>query len=117
VRARDQIAELLPQGQRTVGHVVRTVATDSGEEAGFLWYAIRPGQLFIYDVHLGESFRGQGLGSAVMRAVEEEARRYGADEIKLSVFAHNTGAIRLYERLGYVATREGAAGMQMTKRL
>lgn len=45
---------------------------------------------------------GQGVGTALIRAAEETARRAGAPAIGLAVGADNPGARALYERLGYV---------------
>lgn len=49
--------------------------------------------------------RGSGLGRRLMQAAIEAARRQGMERIELEVFASNTRAIALYERLGFV--REG----------
>lgn len=49
--------------------------------------------------------RGTGLGRRLMEAAIEAARRRGMERIELEVFASNTRAIALYERLGFV--REG----------
>jgi RimJ/RimL family protein N-acetyltransferase len=49
--------------------------------------------------------RGTGLGRRLMQAAIEAARRQGMERIELEVFASNTRAIALYERLGFV--REG----------
>ena len=57
------------------------------------------------EVHLGISVasaaRGQGVGTALMNAGEAWARAYGAERMDLGLDAANTGALRLYERLGY----------------
>jgi RimJ/RimL family protein N-acetyltransferase len=49
--------------------------------------------------------RGAGLGRRLMEAGIEAARRLGMERIELEVFASNTRAIALYERVGFV--REG----------
>lgn len=119
--ARNQIAALLPDGHRTPSHYFHTVVDDSGNSVGILWFAERPERetpdVFIYDIVIDEAQRGRGLGSAAMRALEEEATRIGVKAISLHVFATNEGAIRLYERLGYESTRSADSGLQMTRRL
>ena len=118
-RAHEQIGQLLPEGRHTPGQFLRKFVAASGERVGILWFATRfdrtPPQLFIYDIEVEAEHRGKGLGSASMSLLEEEAARLGAEEIALHVFTHNEGAIRLYERLGFVSTRQGSGGMQMTK--
>ena len=46
--------------------------------------------------------RGRGLGRRLAEATIEAARARGVERIELEVFAHNTRAIRLYEKLGFV---------------
>ncbi|MEW9797782.1 GNAT family N-acetyltransferase [Alteromonas sp. CYL-A6] len=46
-------------------------------------------------------FRGQGVASAVLDALADQARNMGLDELRLDVFADNDTAIRTYERAGY----------------
>ena len=46
-------------------------------------------------------WRGRGVGSALMRAAEDWARAQGAERMVLDLDANNTGAQRLYKRLGY----------------
>jgi aminoglycoside 6'-N-acetyltransferase len=57
------------------------------------------------EVHLGISVapeaRGGGVGSALMLAGEIWARAHGAERMGLGLDAANTGALRLYVRLGY----------------
>ena len=47
---------------------------------------------------------GKGIGSALMRWADQEAIAAGCDFITLQVVGANEGAIRLYERKGYVHT-------------
>jgi RimJ/RimL family protein N-acetyltransferase len=58
---------------------------------------------------VSRSFRRRGAGRALMEAAEEWARSVGVVKIELHVFPYNTGAITLYERLGY--EREGLRRM------
>lgn len=56
--------------------------------------------------------RDQGIGTALLAAAEEEARRAGATSLRVRVDARNPGARRLYERLGF-----SLAVLQLHKRL
>ena len=49
--------------------------------------------------------RRHGIGLALMEAAEQWARAVGVRKLELHVFPHNTPAIALYEKLGYM--REG----------
>jgi len=48
--------------------------------------------------------RGFGLGSALLRAAEERAAAQGVRRMSIQAFEQNSGAVKLYERLGYGAT-------------
>jgi RimJ/RimL family protein N-acetyltransferase len=47
------------------------------------------------------SAAGQGLGTALLRHALEWAAAHGLHRLELTVMAHNTRAIRLYERMGF----------------
>ena len=63
-------------------------------------------KIFKGNVHLANaavkiSERNKGIGTLLFNAVEDYARSRGAHRIEFDVFSGNTGAIRLYKRLGY----------------
>jgi RimJ/RimL family protein N-acetyltransferase len=79
-------------GGKVVGHVEFGVQVD------------RVGRLG--RVLVAPAARGRGLGAATVRAALRVAfDELGMHRVGLGVFTHNTAAIRLYERLGFV--REG----------
>lgn len=51
---------------------------------------------------VADEARGAGVGRALLRSVQEEARRQGARRITLRVLGHNTPARKLYESEGFV---------------
>ena len=46
---------------------------------------------------------GQGIGKALIQMIEQAVREQGARSVSLHVFASNTRARAVYERLGYSA--------------
>ena len=46
---------------------------------------------------------GQGLGTALLHQAREWAAAHGLHRLELTVMAHNTRAIGLYERMGFAA--------------
>lgn len=64
--------------------------------------AIGGGRLLVVSsVAVLPEFRGLGIGEALMELAHRYAVEQGRDRVALDVLAHNTPAVRLYERLGY----------------
>lgn len=59
---------------------------------------------YVYINELGvlATHRGQGIGQQMMRYIEVWADDMGITDLELNVWESNTGARRFYERLGYV---------------
>ena len=60
-----------------------------------------PGEWFLGLLLLDPQWRGQGLGTAVVRAAEAWAAQGGARAIGLGVVEVNVDALRFWQRLGY----------------
>jgi ribosomal protein S18 acetylase RimI-like enzyme len=63
--------------------------------------AIAAGSWYLNVVAVYPEFRGQGLGSALLRKAEEIARLADAPQISLIVKEANAGALRLYLQYGF----------------
>jgi RimJ/RimL family protein N-acetyltransferase len=63
-----------------------------------------PSSPHVADVGLlvAASHRGRGIGTALLEAAVVWARSVRITKLELHVFPHNTPAIRLYERFGFV---------------
>jgi len=104
-RSRADHAALLPEGVASPGHFLRTVHdAGTGRRVGEVWYGLRSvgERPEVYWIGIDPAFRRRGYAAATFRAVEDEARRLGADRLALHVFGANTGARALYETLGFV---------------
>lgn len=64
-----------------------------------------PGYLRIAALAVDASARGQRVGTRLLEAVFDQARREGFRAVRLEVVDTNTGARRLYERLGFVVVK------------
>lgn len=51
---------------------------------------------------VAREWRGRGVGSALLEAALDWARERGLHKLSLSVFVHNTAAIALYRKFGFV---------------
>lgn len=65
----------------------------------------KPDTFVVDSLAVDPSYRGLGIGTALMQRAEEKARSMGKRTMALGVIGENEGAMRLYERLGYVSTR------------
>ncbi|MER6345227.1 GNAT family N-acetyltransferase [Streptomyces sp. NPDC001595] len=63
------------------------------------------GQLEIKRLWTDPEFRGRGVASALLSTALAHAAESGVDTIRLSVWEWRTGAIALYERLGFTVTQ------------
>ncbi len=56
----------------------------------------------LFVIVVGKKYRGQGVGTVLMKALEKRAKEtFGIEILHLEVYENNP-AIRLYERLGFV---------------
>lgn len=114
-RSRQSYTALLPQGVNTEhNYLYRIQLEESGEKIGAIWmkHEASRRQGFIFDIVLEEAQRGKGYGRQTMLALEEVAQGMWVDSLALHVFAYNTPAMKLYEKLGYEVTSQN-----MTKKL
>ena len=91
--------------ERPVDGDVVFVAEDGGAPAGFV-YAVTESDFFTREryVHVSEiavTRSGDGVGAALMAAVEQWARDRGSRFVTLNVVEENVPAQRFYDRLGY----------------
>jgi ribosomal protein S18 acetylase RimI-like enzyme len=74
----------------------------TGQLAGILTVTrVRPGTAHIPQVAVGPAFQGLGLGTALMAAAFRELAGESFEQVTLTVTDANSGAVRLYERLGF----------------
>jgi len=77
------------------------VAFRDGEAVGLGNLNRRGEDAWIGGVGVVTSARRSGVGEALMHAVHEQAREHGVRRVWLEVIVENTGAVALYEKLGY----------------
>ncbi len=87
-------------GVLTLPNVVRLKAMIDGEMVGFIAGDLRPHRrmAWIATIAVLPEQRGRGIGSTLLQACEA---RLGVPQIRLSVRASNSDAIRLYRVAGY----------------
>jgi GNAT superfamily N-acetyltransferase len=90
---RDVYATLVENGRAVAYGMLR--GWDEGFEVPSLGLAVHPTE------------RGRGLARTLMERLHEEARARGASRVRLTVYAANEPARRLYEELGYELEQRG----------
>jgi ribosomal protein S18 acetylase RimI-like enzyme len=114
-KAQADTRRFLPEGPRTPGAVF--VAARGGDRLlGGVWAAVqgpdRAGEAWIFFLWVDPSVRRQGLARRLVEATATRVREQGATDLALNVFGDNTGAIALYESLGF-----GVVTQQMSRSL
>ena len=92
----------MQSGAETIMLVARPdSAFHQHEIAGFIVARLIADELHVNNVAVRPEFRGQNLGSWLLRAALEQARQRGATIARLEVRAGNQAAQRLYRRCGF----------------
>ena len=91
------------------------MAREAGERTGLVTFTIEAWTCEILSL---DSLRpGQGSGSALLRAVEEAARRAGCRTLALTTTNDNTHALRFYQKYGFQLTALHAGAVSASRRL
>jgi ribosomal-protein-alanine N-acetyltransferase len=114
---RGQLRDLLSRP-----HAVGLVAEVDGALAGFAIGHRTGGRGHVVTLDVAGGRRRQGVGRELMRQLVERLESAGARLIRLEVDLRNAGAIRFYERLGFLETRtlrdyygDGLDGLEMVR--
>jgi ribosomal-protein-alanine acetyltransferase len=96
------------------------VATVDDRIAGYSIASLARGNAELASIAVASKHRGQGVGSALLKATIRKVRRAGAGAIWLMVRPANRSAVSLYEHRGFVRTstvaryyEDGSAGWRM----
>jgi ribosomal protein S18 acetylase RimI-like enzyme len=105
--SKEQVKEMLKQGQETEGHFFFNITeSKTGETVGSLWFNVEPDKklAFLLDIIVYEPYRGKGYGRKALKLLEAKLTNMDVKWIRLNVFADNLPAISLYESKGYRKT-------------
>ncbi|MCZ8181059.1 MAG: GNAT family N-acetyltransferase [Rhizobium sp.] len=92
--AREAFARFTEEGWITI-----TIVEKSGVPVG--WAAREDMDETITDFWIDPDFEGQGLGSALLKAVEDELKAQGISLARLQTHAMNSDALKFFEKKGY----------------
>jgi RimJ/RimL family protein N-acetyltransferase len=78
------------------------VAVADGQVVGMIHTNVSRHGFGEFGMLVDREWRGRGVGSALLQATIDWARDQGLHRLCLEVFAHNTAAIALYRKCGFV---------------
>jgi [ribosomal protein S18]-alanine N-acetyltransferase len=109
-RGDSRIAQYV-EGWGRLGDAAVIAVGDDGRRLGAAWYRLfseeKPGYGFVdaktpeLSIAVAPDSRGRGIGTALLAALVDRARREGFPALSLSVDPQNP-AVRVYERAGFV---------------
>ena len=115
------IPDFIKEGDQSIEFLEKTILDDDsdilvyendGTVVGFILFQTKvrpdfdfmlPGKYcYIMDVIVTESHRNKGFGTALMNSAKDWAKEQDCNFVNLDVLSNNTGAIKLYEELGFI---------------
>ena len=115
------IPDFIKEGDQSIEFLKNTISNDDsdilvyendGIVIGFILLQAKerpdfdfmiPGKYcYIMDVIVTESSRGKGFGTMLMNSAKNWAKEQNCNLINLDVLVNNHGAIKLYEKLGFI---------------
>jgi ribosomal-protein-alanine N-acetyltransferase len=96
---REKVRAMFTEEIPTYGKGLR-VAEIGDRLAG--WGARFHGKNYVMDLWVDPHFQGQGAGTAILQALFADMRADGHRTAEIDTHERNAGAIRLYERMGFV---------------
>lgn len=120
-----EMAKLIPdfikEGAQSVEFLEKTILDDmsdilvyenEGIVVGFILLQAKerpdfdfmlPGKYcYIMDIIVTEAHRNKGFGTALMNSAKNWAKEQNCSFVNLDVLANNSGAIKVYEKLGFI---------------
>ena len=120
-----EMAKLIPdfikEGEQSIEFLEKTISDDDSDilvyenddtVVGFILLQAKerpdfdfmiPGKYcYIMDIIVTESHRNKGFGTALMNSAKDWAKEQNCSFINLDVLVNNHGAIKLYEKLGFI---------------
>lgn len=115
------IPDFIKEGDQSKEFLEKTISSDdsdilvyedNGNVVGFILLQAKerpdfdfmiPGKYcYIMDIIVTESHRNKGFATALMNSAKEWAKEQNCSFINLDVLVNNHGAIKIYEKLGFI---------------
>jgi ribosomal protein S18 acetylase RimI-like enzyme len=99
--------ETLADVQKAMCEGGALLAWDGELAVGSARFRPEPDCMYVGRVAVLPEYRGKGVGAALMRAMEDVARKSGRTKIRLNVRMSLAGNLSFYEKLGYTVVEIG----------
>ena len=115
------IPDFIKEGEQSIEFLEKTISDDDSDilvyenddtVVGFILLQAKerpdfdfmiPGKYcYIMDIIVTESHRNKGFATALMNSAKDWAKEQSCNLINLDVLVNNHGAIKLYEKLGFI---------------
>ena len=81
------------------------VIETNGAFIGFVQCYLERSCYHVVEIHLRPKYRGKGIGSDILKAIQKTCSIQGR-EVQIGCFKENDRAKNLYQKLGFIQTRE-----------
>lgn len=105
---------IVKEGDLVIGAIQLQMGDDPGDPDMPFPHKLKDGESYIEFISTHPDHRGKGVGLTLLQWAEEFSQRNDCKFMSLDVMKANTGAIRLYERKGFVVSerpKHGAEGL------
>ena len=100
--AQGALGEVLPQGLETPLHYILLAEDADGKAVGEVWCdTTEPETVFLNDLYVYSKCRRQGVGAAIIAAVEAIAEKGDFARIMTHVYHENKAAVAMFTKRGY----------------
>ncbi|MDN5303176.1 MAG: hypothetical protein PWP46_55 [Fusobacteriaceae bacterium] len=101
--AKETFNTLLKNGLATKKHYFYNIYKND-EKIGYTWNAIPDREMFIYNVEVFEKYKDMEYEDEIMKKIEENAKKLGANRITVHLFGNSIELLKMYQKMGYQLT-------------
>ena len=98
LRARNKVILIAEDGEKVLAHCIILIEKASPKMRAYYTYDKKA---LLVHLYVDENNRRQGIGTALMKYSLKYLKEKGVEFVDLEVYPQNTGAMALYEKMGF----------------